>query len=220
MCKKFFTLLSFFVFFSSNFAFSQEIKWLDFERLIKKHPMMKNFDPSTNRFRNTNSEIKKVEDLNKQLASVSSRLNQTKASKDDVIKKFLTSDSSGNEENKWSLLKDLEAKISSLSLQEESLRESLKNNGFTAVTAILPIVRSILRDQLKPYANSSSKVVINKLPRFSSPPVKIDKNPLRKMVLESNISESDLKQYLKQAHSISLMFKATDIPVLFPGDSN
>jgi hypothetical protein len=218
VCKKFLTLLSFFVLFSSITLKAQQINWLDFERLIKKHPMMKNFDPATNRFKNTSSEILDVKDLQKQLASITQNLEKLNQEKSQLVASSLFNESSANEEATWNSLKAIENNIESLSTKKVQLEQSIQNNGYTAATTILPIIRSILRDQFNEIEKNKTDILLNKLPRYRIQPVLIGENPVKKLFENHDLASPDLKKYLEQRHSISLMFNKTDIPVLFPGE--
>jgi hypothetical protein len=215
MCKNFLHLLSFFVIFLSFSAEAQTFKVHDLERLIKNHPMMKNYDPKTNRFRNTPSEARPLEEIDAGIISTKEEISALEKEKKSVLgssmKKTLDAEA---EKELWKKLNDMGNRIKELKQNLLDLTELQATNGVPPASRLLPIAREILLDIKEEITTNENEIVLNYLPRFYQPPPNLIKNPLKNFFANPDQTES-LLNYIKHANLMSLLFSGVAAPVLY-----
>ncbi len=214
ICKKILHLLSIFALFFPLPLFSQKYAESDFNRLILNHPMMKNFDPSSGRFRNTPSEIISVGRLKQDIAAIQARmdsLNEDKKAKLTVIFEALKLNVS--EENAWKQINDFDHSISELKEQLTKKNELLADLGVPGYETVLSVTRKIFLDTRKSIPQGD-KIVLNSLPRFPLPhKPDFGKISLRTFFLKCDAEK--LKAYLQNKIFIGMLFSKVYQPILF-----
>lgn len=211
-CKIFLHLLSIF-FFCVPFAVNaQSFKTVDFERLLMNHPLMKNFDPETGRFRDTPSEIVPVALLQQRIISLTSQIGNLEKQKVQIVTESMLKTDNTDEEDTWERIKCIDSRIEAA--RESMLPEQklLEQRGVPGYETILAIASRLVNDTVGSQF-AQDRVVINKLPRFRSLPPDLSNNDLRRFF--DRKSSATLEKYLSQAGLVGLMFSQTDQPILY-----
>ena len=211
MCKKNLRLLSFFVFFCCLPAQSQTFGTADLERLIKQHPMMKNYDPETGRFNNTPSQVVSPVKINSQIASAQAEIATFENLRKKQLNQALGEKGSVDEKLVWQRLTELSESIKQRKRLLLDLEELRATGGVPAISRVLPIARNIIlevREQLP-----SSDIVLNKLPRFYRSFPEFVGNPLQEFFFDSKRTD-DLLAYIRQVSCLSLLFPRVKEPIL------
>ncbi len=214
ICKKILHLSLFFAFSVPLFLSAQTFNVVDLERLLQNHPKMSRFEPETGRFKGTPSEIRNMESLKAESASISRYIEDLNAGKQKKLQLLMTStDESSNEESLWNYLNECDQQIEKKKLELKEVEELIVTEGVPGFETVLKIATEIKSDVFS-QINASETVVLNRLPRngLKLPP---DFYPegLRDFMWHNN-SES-LEIYLKQASLIGLMFSSIDNPVVY-----
>ncbi|HNX74813.1 MAG TPA: hypothetical protein PLM07_07375 [Candidatus Rifleibacterium sp.] len=210
-CKKFLRLLSFFVVFCPASLFALEFKTVDFERLLRAHPLMKHFDPDSGRFKGTISEIIPVEVMQQRVASLTAQIAARETAKSELARQALNS-TIVDEAAIWNSIREHDTAIASLKKQLAAEQELLDQKGVPALTTLFSQTTTLVRDVVRGAAASGS-LLINKLPRFRSGLPRPGENDLRRFFFY--LDAPRLEKYLQNSGTIGLMFSQTDRPVLF-----
>lgn len=215
-CKNILQMLSFFVFFVGISLQGQSFKSVDFERMINNHPMMKNFDPSTGRFKNTGGEVKSPDWLKKEINRIKNKLNNAENSRQILLKSSFSNnkDEKIDEGNLWQNLNKLSAETIEAKSKLTELEELLAMDGIPPISRNLPIARRIILETKAAFKKGDNDIVLNKLPRFFELPPTFTENPL-KIVFANPEKSSELVKYLENLNTISLLFRGIAEPVLF-----
>jgi len=210
MCKKIFHLLTFFAFLVSSSLSAQSFSAADFERLLNKHPMMKNYDPESGRFKNTPSQVVPVESVRSQIASAQQEIAVFGRQREEILSRSLNSEDA-DENQVWKELTRLNEEIFKRKRLLLDLGELEAANGVPPVSRVLAIARSMILDVREEF--SDSDVVLNTLPRFFAPPPVFIRNPLREFFFQPE-SAAGLVRYLRETHRIGLLFPVLAKPIL------
>lgn len=211
-CKKILHLLKIFALLATASVYGQSFKAVDFERLLKAHPLIKKYDPKTHRFRDTKSEPTPVKVLKKRQTEIDNRMKKLAKYKSRIISDSLQNKNS--EKFTWDSISKIDVELKSLKKEKAELIDSIAINGDTEVQTILPILQKALSEVIKAARNGEEKqILINKLPRYRClTPPKLD-NGLRSFIRTGN--RKDVTSYLRYSPFIGLMFKHTDQTILF-----
>lgn len=214
-CKKILQMLSFFVFLLCLHADGQTFRSVDLERLIQSHPMMKNFDQKTGRFKNTNTQVRPVEEIKKEISQLNSEINDLRISRQELLCKNLANTANPKDDQKtWETLNEMEKKSKSLKSTLESLEELLTYNGVPPLSRNLTIARKIISETKQSMKVGEDEIIINKLPRFFQDCPFFSENPLKKAFAKPGETYS-LIEYMNRANTISLLFNEVAEPILF-----
>lgn len=210
-CKKNLQLLSIFAFLVPHILEGTEFKAVDFERLLNRHPLMRQFDPETGRFKGTPSEIIPVEVLQNRVASLTGQIAALEQTKSDLVASAMVN-AGADESAVWLKIGEYDRDIDMLRKRLAGERELLDQKGVPAFSTLFAVasdlVKSICRAEM-----ASNTVVINKLPRFPANPPVFGGNDLRHFFYSSD--PDCLETYLSRAGLIGLMFAQTDDPIIF-----
>lgn len=211
MCKKILQLLTFFVIFLSQTAEAQTFSSCDFARLLSRHPLMKDYQPETGRFRNTPSEIIPVEKVRAQIASAEAEIASFNHRRESLLAGTLAAGEDLDESNVWSELSQLAEEVKHRKRLLLDLRELEATNGIPPVSRVLSISRQIIletREQMP-----SSDIVLNHLPRFYLSKPDYEGNPLRSFFNAPEQKEL-FYQYLAGINQVGQLFKSVSLPIL------
>lgn len=212
MCKKILPMLSIFSLCVPFVCFSQALKTVDFERLISNHPLMKQFDRETGRFKGTPSEILPLDVLQQRVGSLTSELEALEARKAKVVATSMLEASGVDEERVWDEIGSLDRQIAAVKgrlLPEQTL---LEQKGVPGLETVFTIATGIVNDVVGAEF-AADRLVINKLPRYPSEPPTVGVNDLRRLFYSRD--RAVLEKYLTAAPVIGLMFSGSDRPVLY-----
>jgi hypothetical protein len=210
MCKKICHLLTFFALVASSSLLAQSFSSADFERLINKHPMMKNYDPESGRFKNTPSQVVPVESVRNQIASAQQEIETFGRQREEILASSLNSENA--DENKvWEELSSLNEEIFKRKRLLLDLGELEAANGIPPVSRVLSIARSMILDVREEFQDSD--VVLNTLPRYFAAPPQFMRNPLQEFFFNPD-SKITLLKYLRENHRVGLLFPAVAQPIL------
>lgn len=214
ICKKILHLSLFFAFSVPFFLNAQTFNTVDLERLLQNHPMMSQFEQETGRFKGTPSEIRNIETLKTDSASISRYIETLNADRKKKLQLLMTStDESSNEESLWNYLNECDQQIEKKKLELKEVEDLIITEGVPGFETVLKIVTTIKSDIFS-HINASNTIVLNRLPRTGAniPPY-FSRKVLRDFYWHKD-SES-LEAYLKQAGRIGLMFSSIDNPVVY-----
>ncbi len=210
-CKKILRLLSIFAFLVPSLVEGTEFKVVDFERLVKRHPLMKQFDSTTGRFKGTSSEIIPVKVLQERVASLTGQISAIEKAKSELIGNAMI-DAKADESAVWLKIGEYDREIDTLQKRLGGEQELLDQKGVPAFSTLFAIVADLVKD-ICAAESASGTVVLNKLPRFSARPPAFAGNDLRRFFYHPD--SASLEGYLSQAGLIGLMFLQTDKPIIF-----
>lgn len=211
MCKKILRLLIFFAFITSQIAVAQTFSSCDFARLLSRHPLMKDFQPETGRFRNTSSEIIPVEKVQAQIASAEAEIASFNRRRENLLAGTLSASEKLDESKVWSELSQLAEEVQKRKRLLLDLRELEATKGIPPVSRVLSISRQIIleaRDQMP-----SADIVLNQLPRFYLSTPDYEGNPLRSFFNAPERKEF-FYQYLAGVNQVGQLFKSVSMPIL------
>jgi hypothetical protein len=206
-------MLNIFFIFAGSHLFGQTFEACDLNRLLEKHPLMKQFDKKTNRFKNTKSAIKDINELTQERKSLQSKIKKLELKKSKLVAASLTTsetNTSGN--NLWQKIKKIDEKITEFKNKLPEIKELIDTGGVPPITTVLPIARRIVKETIQELKPGANKIIINKLPRFYLPAPDFKQNLLRKFFYNPH-KTSRLTEYLKQINRTSLLFKEVSKPV-------
>lgn len=213
-CKKILHLSLFFAFSVPLCLGAQTFNVVDLQRLVQNHPLMKQFDPATGRFKGTPSEIRNIENLKTDSASISRQIDDLKAARQEKLHLSMTSpQESRNEEGLWSFLNDCDRLIEQKKLELKAIEDLIVTDGIPGFETVLQIATGIASDALS-QDNAPDTVVLNRLPRTRAKvPPEFPRKGLRDFYWHND--SGILEIYLKQASLAGLMFRSIDNPVVY-----
>lgn len=212
VCKKIFHLLSIFVFFVPSLGGAFEFQQVDFERLLNNHPLMKNYDPESGRFKNTPSEIIPVPLLEQRVASISGEIRRCEKEKSDLVAAAMNSAAELDENKLWGQIGKIDLEISALQKRLRAEETLLEQEGVPGFETLFSVVTDLTRDVIAG-SSAENRVVINKLPRFRSDFPRLSGFDLRRFFYRSD--PQFLEKYLEHAGLIGLLFAKTDNSVIY-----
>jgi hypothetical protein len=214
-CKKIFQLLSIFVLTLPFQAQTQTFSSHDLERLINQHPMMKNYDPATKRFKNTPSAIQPIAKIKAEIASITSLIKTLENNRQQILTTTLQNDSESPDEfATWKQLTEKDEQIQAHKRRRAELQELEMTNGAPPISRVLDIAREIMFDSyLLLKKQSKSSIKLNNLPRFYQPPPSLTPNPFTDFFMNPK-DKKKLAAYLSKKNTIFLLFPTLCQPVL------
>ncbi len=214
VCKKILQLLSIFAVVFPVTATGTEFRQIDFERLLNAHPMMKNYDPETGRFKNTPSEIVPVEVLEERIASITADIGRLEKKKMQLVAASLQALSASDDSSLWAEISLIDRQIEGLRKAAEPIRELREDGGVPGFDKLLAVSSGLAYDIISAQA-ADDRVVFNKLPRFRSLPPKFAGRDLKHFFFTRDASV--LTDYLAGAGLVGLMFSQADNTILYYG---
>ena len=201
------------VFLASSLSLSgQTFGEADLERLIMNHPMLKNYDFKTGYFKNTPYELKDVDELKAENASLTQELEKIVVDqKKNATRAFEESDL--DEEVLWSKASSLEEQKNKILSKIDTNDDLINNKGLPGRDKLYPIIDKICNDIFIPLYNKN-RIILNKLPRYPFYDVpELGGNDLHSFWY--NHEEKVLIAYLKQAYIIGFLFPSSDKTILY-----
>jgi len=192
-----------------------EFRRVDFERLVRNHPLMKRHDPGTGRFGNTPSEIRRIEDIRSDIARTDHQLQETERIKSETVKtSFFRNDrSQNNAEAAWKRIRELDTKIAMLQKDRIALTVLLADGGVPPLQTMVDCVKSLSADVLKSCPAAGNYILLNIFPRFLSMPPAVPDSTLHDF-LETHDPET-LRKYMQSSCGMNMLFPSTAEPILF-----
>ena len=183
----------------------------DLERLIMKHPMMKNYDKKTGHFKNTPHELRNVQDLKNENASLTLELNNIELEEIKRAKGSLEADIQ-NEDSFWNDVVSDSNRKQLLANKIRDNKELIERNGNPGFSKLYPIIDDMCNDIFVSLYDEK-KVILNKLPRYLLNKPDLEGKDFRQFW--NKPSSVILENYLKHSYYISQMFPSVDKTILF-----
>lgn len=210
-CKKILHLLKIFALLATASVYGQSFKAVDFERLLKAHPLIKKYDPKTHRFRDTKSEPMSVEVLKKRQVEITNRMKELIKNKSVIISDSFQSKNS--EKFTWDSISKIDTELKLLRKEKANLIDAIALNGNTEIQTILPVIQKALSDVLRSVkTGKDNQIIVNKLPRYRCFTPPRFGNGLRTFLRTGN--RMNAESYLRYSPFIGLLFKHTDQTIL------
>jgi len=211
-CKKILLLLNFFALLLPLSLNASAFSEVDLQRLLKNHPIMKNYQPETGRFLNTPSEIQPIEKIKVVISSLTSRIELLESEKKRKLSDHFSTESSG-EESLWQSLKGKDSEIESAAKEIKHLKELSAAGGIPGFETVLKISEEIWKDIYSELVGLRG-VVVNNLP-VNPPgiPPNINNNDLRRFFY-SPLPES-LTAYTKFSIEIGFLFRTSSKTIIY-----
>ena len=211
-------VLTLLCFFSSN-AFCVDIKQVDFNAYVLNNQTVKNYDPSTGRFRGTKSEIIGLEEAKKKVSSIEQQISSLKAKKSEYItSSMLGNDINDNNEN-WSSIADLDSKLEELNKQLLEANELVENGGVPLEGEIENVIFDIRKQVFEEITQnaSSNTILINKLPYYPKDykTPNLDNKTEGLSSFYANKNEKHLTNYLEIVPQLGYLFPSASDSVLY-----
>ncbi|HNW35662.1 MAG TPA: hypothetical protein PKM25_12060, partial [Candidatus Ozemobacteraceae bacterium] len=149
-----------------------EFRRIDFERLVRNHPLMRRFDAGTGRFRGTPSEVRSIEDVRSDIARMDYQIQETERKKGETVKAsfFFQNTAETSTEAAWHRINGMDAEIATLKKNRAALASLLEQGGVPPEQTLIDCVKSLAADILSSCPAASDSIVLNVFPRFPSPP--------------------------------------------------
>jgi hypothetical protein len=217
--KKVFILLKFLylIFFSSTLS-AQTFKVVDFDRLLRNHPIAGQYDKTSGSFKDTSSEIVPVEKLHKDLTQLHQTIEQLKKQKSELVyRNMVKIYDKENEEDIWEKIRKVDDAITKAQANEQMKQELLEKGGNPGIAGFEKVVNEIYRDVHKKYSEDGSKktIILNRLPDFVYFPKKIKHNKNDLLRFFYSRSDKVLKSYLAHSYEVGMLLSSTSNPVLY-----
>lgn len=212
MIKRLFLALS--ALFLPLSLFAQTFSETDFERLIMKHPMMKNYDSKTGHFRNTSHQIRSKDELEAIAASITAELEKLKDDKAQTVDCIWGEVE--DEEDFWGGIASLDARKKELQKKQYENNKLIEQDGVPGTNHLLPIINDMTNDLMIPLYNPN-KVLLSKLPRYFCKPERTE-NGVRAFITKGN--KKVLKEYLSQASAYAGLFPNSNRAVLVKNEGS
>lgn len=215
ICKKILHLSLFFACCVPFLAAAATFNAIDLDRLLQNHPLMKQFDPSTGRFRNTPSEPQSPAKLELKLQEISTEIDNHLNAKTERLQ-LMMRDSSSNtssEEDSWAFLAERDQKIAQLKIEVAKLENLLAGNGVPGFETILEIAGHIASETLSRLTDEDC-IVLNRLPRtLLSEVPQFPKQSIRHFFWTKKVEV--LSKYLEHSRLIGNIFECIDRPIVY-----
>lgn len=206
--------LLFFYMFSLCPAFSQEYRRIDLERLLRNHPLMKQFDPKTARFVRSADERKDATQLQAELGVLERRIAEAESEKSRFVKTSLLNDSSsGNTEAAWEHLRNFDEKISLMQKEKAKMSDLLRTGGVPPLKTLYDDVKGLAADLFPRQQSGSGTILLNVFPRYPVKHPELPEMSLNDFFQTRNLSI--LRQHASFSCYTGLLFRATAEPILY-----
>lgn len=192
-------------------ALAQTFKEVDFERLLMKHPIMQNYDAKTGHFKNTPYELKSVEGLRAENASMTAEIQKIESLKNEKSLAAIKEDIE-DEESFWESASKLNDAKNRLKMKIAENEELILSGGKPAFEKLFPITEAMTNDLIINLYDKD-KLVLNKLPRYYN--FKPDFNGKDFQAFWHSRDPLVLEAYLSKASSLSLIFPNSDKAILY-----
>lgn len=212
VCKVFLHLLSIFVVLVPFSVSAVEFKQVDFERLLNNHPLMKNYDSETGRFKNTPSEIIPVTLIEQRISSLTTQINACKKKKSGLVATAMQPGEDHDENLIWDKIGKLDQEIATLQKQCGAETTLLEQKGIPGFETLFKVVTGLTIDVVDG-SSAPNRLLINKLPRFPAEPPLLSGFDLRHFYYQPD--SQHLEKYLQQAGLIGLLFSKTDCSIIY-----
>lgn len=186
---------------------------VDINQLLLKHPLMSDYDKTTMRFRNTESEILPVDELKSQMSQLELKLDKLKRESEETTRNALENSSGLDETSFWSAQASRSEQISKLERERYRIEQLILSGGETPHTSIIPQVKRIINEI---YSNPEFKfpIVLNRLPVIATQAPGFQKyNPY--LAFFWRMEKPALEKYLEMSQYISGMFNCSKELILY-----
>lgn len=209
---------------SLTFTYTQKASAADFKQIdyLKKlinHPIYKDYDPQTGRFKNTKSEIKPIEQLYEKEKQIINKITDLNNEKAKMAKNSLILSIDKSQNNSWEKIAKIDLEISQLNSQLNELNDVLENGGIPYESEIFKIISQITSEIKREYSKdvSSNTVILNKLPlyREATTAPNIDNYSSGYFDFLKMNNEGSLNNYIKFESTIGLLFNSTAESIIY-----
>jgi hypothetical protein len=209
---------------SLTFTYTQkanaaDFKQIDYLKMLMNHPIYKDYDPQTGRFKNTKSEIKPIEQLYEKEKKIIDKITELNNEKAKMVQDSLITSIDKHQDNSWQKIAKIDLEISQLNSQLNELNDVLENGGIPYESEIFKVISQITSEIKREYSKdvSSNTVILNKLPLYrkgSTAPNIDNYNSGYFNFLKMN-NEHSLYNYIKYESTIGLLFKNTAESIIY-----
>jgi hypothetical protein len=207
----------FFYILAASPLYGQKFHMVDLERLLLQHPLMRQFDPETGRFRGTPSEVRSPESIRKEVAELQRSMAEGEALIETTIQKTLL-DSHRHEdtERAWATIREQDARISEQKREVGRLSRLLRSGGIPGIETLFDVVDGLVIDVLSSIRKNASEtsLILNSGWRDPASPPDIKAGSAFRSFIGSP-DPKDIHAYLTQVTKIGTLFRARTQPVLY-----
>lgn len=211
-CKNFLLLLSFFALGVHLSVQSAEYQEADLQRLIRNHPLIKDFQPETGRFKNTPSEIQPVERLIGNKNKLTLAISELEKEKRNKLAEHLVA---GNavEEQLWEKIKEIDSEVEKHQKEIRELDDLIAAKGVPGFETVIKISEQLWND-ISVGLPSNEAIILNKLP-FQPPdlPPTIENRDLRHFFYSP--SPENLQKYINYSIETGFLFQSINKTILY-----
>lgn len=218
-CKVFLTqMLCFFYIMTPFISTGQSFKVVDFERLLRNHPISKNYDPETGRFKNTASEIIPLDRLAEEIDTLEQQIKDIQLEKASMVSASIIESFEADAENDvWQRIESYDQRIKKLDETLTQKKSLYKSSGIPEASTVLAVINEIHQDVRQQHIDPSlsSSIILNKLPAFpvDIPEINQETNGLLNYFYTRN--PASFNNYISSNYSIGMLFKSLDLPILY-----
>ena len=212
--------IAFFVLFvfNVNTLHSVSFKEVNYIKAIKSHPLLKQYDPITGRFKNTKSEIISLDELKKDI-------NKLNIEKKELIEKrnALANDSVliilGEDSSVWKDIKQYDERILKINELIKEKQNLISTDGIPHFTVVIPQIESIVKETISSLtANVDDEtIVLNSFPMFycDFKEVRFNNKYSGYEAFMKTKEKKYLVNYIKENYNISFLFPLVKRSVLY-----
>ncbi|MDD3323464.1 MAG: hypothetical protein PHS59_18665 [Paludibacter sp.] len=199
--------------------FAVDFMQIDYINLLTNHPIYKDYDPKTGRFKNTKSEILPIERLYEQEKAIVDKIAELENEKAKMVKDSLILSIDKAQNNSWEIIAGIDTEISLLYKQLNELNDLLDNGGIPYESEVVKVISQITDEIKNEYSKNVSlnTVILNKLPFYrkgSSAPNLDNYTSGYFNFLEQNNLQS-LNNYINHNSTIGLLFESTAEAIIY-----
>lgn len=194
-----------------TFCFSQDFQQIDLNRLLQTHPLIKQFDPATGRFRGTSSEIIHPARLASTCIVLEAAIKAAEERKSGLAQAVLLSNHDADTMgNFWQEVSLIDNQIAGYQKELTATKALLSDGGDPGLGQLTLLLRQLLAEILPP----QPAIRLNLFPRLAAPiPGLPESDHLR--VFMNNGQLSLLQSYLSYSTQIGRLFPACAEPILY-----
>ncbi|HEY9068904.1 MAG TPA: hypothetical protein VIV61_01535 [Candidatus Ozemobacteraceae bacterium] len=187
---------------------------VDFDRLVREHPRMRQYDPRTGRFTGTPSEIREVSSITAEIEAIERELAETEQRQREAARPLLlASDPLGAGTSIWAGIRETDARIAHLKQRRATLTELAQDGGNPTADTMIPLVADVVNDVLASCPLEAGGVVLNRFPRFPSAPPAVEIRPPGDPGGPGDPPRHE--QIIRAAPFLGPLFPSSDRPILY-----
>ncbi|HOY66348.1 MAG TPA: hypothetical protein PLP29_05615 [Candidatus Ozemobacteraceae bacterium] len=196
---------------------------MEFDRLLREHPLMSQFDEETGRFKGTPSEVREAASIASEIASLDRDLASVERRRSEMAGALLlASDPLGADFSGWNEVREADAGIAELQKRRDALTGLMRIGGAPDADSLTPLVSGLVQDLLASCSRAPDTILLNRFPRFPAAPPVVEIRPPGEKDGPNDPIQPDLmrlREVIRSAPLLGPLFPSTERPILYSGEA-